>query len=268
MFIEDVDRSVTTDLQSGAGLPVLTIHPSLESEEIQTFSTGEIITYNICPHMYLLRNIWGYQPGLVQAIGFGKALHYCLRRAGELIKNEGHDPLAAITTSVDEGFHIPFVGGVVFQYFKNSAKNILTEFTKEYEDDLKRIEEVEYRLEYPIYNATIMGKVDVIMRTEGAMEVRDYKTSDVARTFEEVSIQVRLYTSGLRNLGRPVTSGSSAYLEEPSVKSVDVGEVSLDDSRRLAEKTIEGIVKARFKPNPGEDCKRCDHRSICRWKQR
>jgi DNA helicase-2/ATP-dependent DNA helicase PcrA len=267
MFIEDVDRSVTTDLQSGVGLPVLTIHPSLESEEIQTFSTGEIITYNICPHMYLLRDVWGYQPGLVQAIGFGKALHYCLRRAGELIKNEGYNPLAAITTSVDEGFHIPFVGGIVFQYFKNSAKNILIEFAKEYEGDLKRIEEVEYRLEYPIYNATIMGKVDVIMKTEGTMEVRDYKTSDEARTFEEVSVQVRLYTIGLRNLGRPVTNGSIAYLEEPRVELVDVSEALLEDSKRLAEKTIEGIVRAWFKPNPGENCKRCDHRPICRWKK-
>jgi DNA helicase-2/ATP-dependent DNA helicase PcrA len=266
VFIEDIDGSVVTNLKVG-NVPALAIHPCSESEEIQTFSTGELIAYNICPYMYLLRNIWGYQPGLVQAIGFGKALHYCLRRTGELVKNEDLKPLTAVAAAVDDGFHVPFVGGVVFQYFKNSAKNILVEFAKKYEDDLKRIEEVEYRLEYPVHNATIMGKVDVIMRAGGENEVRDYKTSDLARTTEEVSVQVRLYTIGLRDLGILVASGSIAYLEELRVKKVDITEASLDDSKEIAKKAIEGIVKGQFKPNPGEACGRCDHGLICRWKR-
>jgi hypothetical protein len=50
------------------------------------------------------------------------------------------------------------------------------------------------------------------------MEVRDFKTSEEARTFEEASIQVRLYAAGLKSLGRPVGSGSIARadLEVPS----------------------------------------------------
>jgi len=266
MFIDDMDASVTVDLNDGVGLPEIVVQPGSVSEELRTFSAGEIITYNICPHMYLLRNVWGYQPGLNQAIGFGNSLHHCLRRAGELIKNEGCNPIDAVTRSVAEGFHIPFVGGVVFDYFKNSAKNILIDFSRKYIEDLKRIEEVEYRLEYPIQNATIMGKVDVILREGGNVEVRDYKTSEEARTFEEASIQVRLYTAGLKSLGRPVTSGSIAYLEEREVKMVDTSDQLLDDSKRFAEKMVEGIVNGNFEPKPGQNCSRCDQSPICRWK--
>lgn len=264
IFFKDVDRSLTSDLD-GESLPALTIQPSLPSEEVQTFSSGEIITYNICPHMYLLQNVWGYQPGLVQAIGFGRALHYCLRRVGELIKNRGYDLLTAIEISIEKGFHIPFVGGVVFEYFKNSAKKILVNFSKRYEQDFKRIEEVEYRLEFPIYNATIMGKVDVIMRDHGQLEVRDYKTSEEVRTYEEVCTQVRLYTIGLRGLGRPVASGSIAYLEEPDVKMVDIDDTLLGVSKGFAERTVECIMKRQFGPTPGENCKRCDQRAVCKW---
>jgi len=266
-FIDDMDKSVVTDVVEGKNLPALTVHPSSMPEDIQTFSAGEIITYNVCPHMYLLRDIWGYQPQLDQAIGFGNSLHYCLRRAGELVKNEGYSPLSAVATAVDEGFHMPFVGGGVLEIFRTNAKKLLIDFSRKYGDDLKRIEEVEYRLEYPIHNATIMGKVDVIMRDEGNMEVRDYKTSEDIRTFEEVSTQVKLYTAGLKGLGRPVTSGSVAYLAESDVRMVDVDDPLLNDAKKYAEKTVEGIMNKRFTPWPGESCKRCDQGPICRWKR-
>ena len=59
--------------------------------------------------------------------------------------------------------------GSVFENFKNSAKKRLANFSQKYGDDLKRIEEVEYRIEFPINDsgvtsATIMGKVDVILK--------------------------------------------------------------------------------------------------------
>jgi DNA helicase-2/ATP-dependent DNA helicase PcrA len=266
MFIEDIDKSMTVDLNDGLGLPELTVKPGLASEELQTFSAGEIVTYNVCPHMYLLRNIWGYQPGLNQAIGYGNSLHYCLRRAGELVKNEDYSPLSAVATAVDEDFYIPFVGGSVFDNFKNSAKKTLIEFSRKYGEDLRRIEEVEYRLEFPIQNATIMGKVDVILKDGGEMEVRDYKTSEEARTFDEVAVQVRLYSTGLRSLGRPVTSGSIAFLENPEIRPVDVDDTLLAGVRKEAENTVDGITNRRFRPRPRESCKRCDHSTICRWR--
>ena len=183
------------------------------------------------------------------------------------MKNEGYSPLSAVVTSVDIDFHMPFVGGVVLENFRNSARGMLVEFSKKYGDDLERIEEVEYRLEFPVQNATIIGKVDVIMREGGNMEVRDYKTSDEVRTFDEISVQVRLYTVGLRSLGRPVTSGSVAYLETPEVKMVDVVASALKESRKLAEKTVENIMRRNFLPNPGDNCERCDQKQICKWRR-
>ncbi len=265
-FIEDAESSVISELNDAEMLPDVSINPSSFSDEMQTFSAGEIITYNICPHMYLLRDIWGYQPELNIAIGFGNALHYCLRRVGELIKNEGYSPLSAVATSVDEDFHMPFVGGVVLNNFRQRAKNLLINFSKKYGDDLEHIEEVEYRLEYPIHNATIMGKVDVILREGGKLEVRDYKTSDEARTFDEASVQVKLYAAGLKSLGRPIANGSVAYLEEAEVRMVDVTDPSLIDSQNYAERTVEKIAKGQFNPNKGESCERCDQRQICRWR--
>lgn len=270
-FIDDMDLRYAMPLSSGAAIPPIVVHPGLMSDEIQTFSASEIVTFDICPHMYLLRELWGYQPQLNQAIGYGNGMHYCLKRAGELVK-EGYSPVSAVATSVDEDFHMPFVGGVVLDNFKNSAKKRLVAFTQKYGDDLKRIEEVEYRLEFPIHDggvtsATIMGKVDVILRSGGELEVRDYKSSEEARTLEEVSTQIRLYTAGLKTMGRPVSSGSVAYLDDADVKPVDVSEQRLAEAKHNAQKVVEQITKRKFKPNPGKSCERCDQSQICRWRK-
>ena len=271
-FIEDMDLRYAIPLNDGTPIPPISVHPGTMSDEIQTFSASEIVTFDICPHMYLLRELWGYQPQLNPAIGYGNGMHYCLKRAGELVK-EGYSPVSAVATSVDEDFHMPFVGGVVFENFKNSAKKRLVAFSQKYGDDLNRIEEVEYRLEFPIHNdasvtsATIMGKVDVILRNGGELEVRDYKSSEEARTLEEVSTQIRLYTTGLKTMGRPVSSGSVAYLDEAEVKGVDVSDQALTDAKQNAEKVVERITKGKFKPNPGKSCERCDQSPICRWRK-
>jgi DNA helicase-2/ATP-dependent DNA helicase PcrA len=270
-FIEDMDLRYAIPLNDGDPIPPISVHPGTISDEIQTFSASEIVTFGVCPHMYLLRELWGYQPELNPAIGYGNGMHYCLKRAGELVK-EGYSPVSAVATSVDEDFHMPFVGGVVFDNFKNSAKKRLVAFSQKYGDDLNRIEEVEYRLEFPIHDAgvtsaTIMGKVDVILRNGGELEVRDYKSSEEARTLEEVSTQIRLYTAGLKIMGRPVSSGSVAYLDEADVKEVDVSEEPLTEAKQNAEKVVERIAKRKFKATPGESCKRCDQKPICRWRK-
>ena len=83
-FIEDMDLAYAIPLNDGANIPPIVVHPGTISDEIQTFSASEIVTFGICPHMYLLRELWGYQPQLNPAIGYGNGMHYCLKRAGEL----------------------------------------------------------------------------------------------------------------------------------------------------------------------------------------
>ncbi len=270
-FVNALDLAYTIPLNDGADIPSINLYPGTTSDEIQTYSAGEIVTFGICPHMYLLRELWGYQPQLVKAIGYGNAMHFCLKRAGELVQ-EGYSPVSAVATSVEEDFHMPFVGGSEFDNFKNGAKKQLVNFSQKYGDDLKRIEEVEYRIEFPIHDsgvtsATIMGKVDVILKNGGELEVRDYKSSEEARTLEEVSTQIRLYTTGLKTMGRPVSSGSVAYLDDADVKPVDVSDQCLTDAKQNAQKVVEQITKRKFKPNPGKSCERCDQSQICRWKK-
>jgi DNA helicase-2/ATP-dependent DNA helicase PcrA len=112
-----------------------------------------------------------------------------------------------------------------------------------------------------------MGKVDVILRDGGELEVRDYKSSEETRSFEEVSTQIRVYAAGLKIMGRPVSGGSVAYLDDADVKPVDVSEQRLAEARHNAQKVVERIARREFTPAPGESCERCDQCEICRWRK-
>jgi len=271
IMLDDVEWDHIDDLSSN-NLPKFFVESQVSGDEIQTFSAGEFIQYNICPHMYLLRYLWGYQPGLSPRLGYGNALHYCLRKAGELVKEGSYSVRSALGKAIHDGFHMPFISGTVFEDFKNRASKALIDFAEKYGEDLTRIEEVEYRLEYPVQGATVMGKVDVILREGEELEARDYKSMsreedpEDNRTHEEAEVQVRLYSLGLLSMERNVTRGSVAYLGNARVDEVVVDGESLDQTRIYAEDTVQRIVDREFNPCSGDSCGRCDFVSICRWR--
>ena len=260
-------------LSESDNLPPTQIKATLESDEIQTYSPSEIITYLRCPYLYCLREMWGYKPGLDVALGYGKSLHYCLRCASESIK-QGVDPEKAVRELVREKFHLPYAGGEPLENMRQAAEKILTRFVRRHKEDMERIQEVEARLEFPLEKATIAGKVDVIIRgadKKPSMEVRDYKTSDVVTTFAESSLQLQLYTMGLKKLQRPVTDASVAYLDPKhtgnDIERVPIEQTELKSAQTTARNCIKGIGQGLFKAKPRVPCAdRCDFPSICRYR--
>lgn len=253
--LTEPDKIIHTDIKKG-----------IEIDEIQTFSAGEIITYLKCPYMYRLREDWGYQAGLVPELGYGRSLHHCLRHIAEYIQ-KGLDWEKSIHEIVQKEFHLPYAGGKQRQTMMKAAKEALTKFVKQNLEDMKRVEEVESRLEFPLQKATLTGKVDVIVKGEdnSTLEVRDYKTSEEVTTFEEANLQVRLYALGLKTIGRSVGLGSIANLDTAEIKPVSIKQEELNDAKKIAEKCINDIMQRSFTGRRGSHCNNCDFKKICKW---
>jgi DNA helicase-2/ATP-dependent DNA helicase PcrA len=252
-------------LSSQDELPMHDIMESELSDEILTYTTSEIILYQKCPYFYKLNQIWGYEPGFKERIGYGNTLHFCLQQAADMITNEGYSPISAISTAVDKNFYMPFVNKVQGEKIKEAAKRKLISYVKKYETDMHNIQEVEARIEFPLQNATITGKIDVIIHDGDRLEVRDYKTSDSVITEAESAMQVQMYSIGLKMLGENVTKGSIAYLSDAKVSVVEVDNSRLEETKKQVEKHIEGIKSGDFKPCTGEFCGTCELTKVCRW---
>jgi len=261
-FLSHIGRSALTMTERNP-ISSIEINRPTEQEEIQTFSGGEIIEYMRCPYFYRLREQWNYQAGLDPALGYGKSLHHCLRVASENIKR-GVEPSKAITDVMDTEFHLPYAGSTARNRMLQKAKSTLSKFATQHVEDLMNIEEVEARLEFPVQSATITGRVDVILKgmDKPILEVRDYKTSDEVTTFEESSLQVRLYTLGLRKMGRPVQKASIAYLDTGEVKAVDASPQNLEEAQKIAESCIKDMMGSKYHGKGKTKCS-CDYHPIC-----
>ena len=247
-------------------LPEITISSSQDSDENLTYTVGELVNYRRCPHMFRLRSVLGYQSGIADMIGYGNALHDCLYEAAEDIKNGSH-PVNAVARSVDSRFSMPFVNEKKLVKIKSSAKKQLAQFASENEQDMRVIKNVESKVEFPADGTTISGRADIILKDGEGIEVRDYKTSDTVATDDEVAFQVQLYSLGFNSAGEKVNSGSVAYIKDCIFRNVDVSDESLSNAKDMAVDYIQKIGSQEFSPSPGDICRRCDYKSICRWKK-
>lgn len=234
-----------------------------DEELLNTFFTGELIEYFRCPYFYRFRNVWEYKPEIVGPLGYGKSLHYCLR----LVANNLEDKNLKETVKniFSKNFSLPFAPESLREKLAVKGEKVLSDFVSKNEGDIRNIESVEVRVEFPLKRSTVVGKADVIIKNEakGGIEVRDYKTSDKVISKEESDMQVRLYSIGFKTLGKNPVEGSIANLEENEIRYLTVAEQDLEKTQKTTENVIEGILEKKFEPIVGLHCRTCDFNRIC-----
>ncbi|MEM0143076.1 MAG: ATP-dependent DNA helicase [Candidatus Parvarchaeum sp.] len=233
--------------------------------EIQTFPITEIVTYKKCPYFYQFRFIFGYNSSLDEFLGYGKSLHFCLRNIADEFKVD-KSSFESINSIINKNFHLPFAHPKQNLTARAAATKELSLFVKTHLEDIKKINDVEVRLEFPLNRAIVVGRADVIIKiNENGLEVRDYKTSDEVITKEESDLQVRLYMFGLNSLGKNVVSASIANIKENQIRKVDTNKSEIEDSVNETRKIIDSIKAAEYPPITGKHCLKCDFLTICKF---
>ena len=265
LFLELLEESQIDEIDGNTYFLNYEIQDAVEEDEILTFSATEILNYMLCPHHYRLNKMWGYLQSTKPLIGYGDALHFCLRYAAEMIIEKQFSPVTAVVTAVDSLFHLPFANQALSEKVRATAKETLVNFARKRDQDMRNIELVESRLEFPLQNATVIGKVDVILKDDQSFEVRDYKTSDNVISQEQSDLQLQLYTHGLRELGWNISKGSVAYLEQAQIDEISVDKPEIVKTKKKAEDLINKIKSGCFDPQGTGFCGKCEYFSICRW---
>lgn len=238
-----------------------------EEPEVSTYSPSEIIWYRRCPYSYLLRKVWGFQPGLARQLGYGKALHHIMRFIGNEVKQGKKIDAVVVNNMVDEHFYLPYAPRGMAEAMKESATKKIARFIENNIDDIERIQQVEARLEFPVGPALVYGVVDVILRHGGeSVEARDYKTTKAdPYSDDEADFQIRLYSAGLKQMGYPIDLASVANLEVEEIRNVDISEDILSSIINEAQGHILGIKSRNYAPKRSNYCKKCDYHQICRF---
>ena len=234
------------------------------STDVFSIPVTSLIDYKRCPYHYKLSKEWGYTQGVSPFMGYGEALHYILQCLSEAMINNKQIDEHYIENVVNTKFFLPFAST---QFLDNQKKDINKKIKLIFDTYLKnnKISEVESRIEFPLENAIIDGKIDVIIDKHGNAEIRDYKTSEDVVTKEEADMQILLYAEGLRSQGYHVTKVSTISIKTNEKNEQEIDDNIISENKKRTEGLINSLKNGEFKGKKSKFCERCEYLEICKY---
>lgn len=261
------------DVADKLPLPDKFTPPAEETEELPTISFSELAHFEECPMRYRLSSSLGFQPQLVNELGYGRAIHHILRHVAELAKEKKRVPTAAeVETIFAENFYLPFANRAGFEQMLRGARKMVDRYLTDHHADLLRIWQTERPFELHLREGIITGRADVILDREGGvidrLAIVDYKTANDNKQDSVFAFQLAIYAEAGRGEGLKVEAAYLHQLKESKRQQVTVDKIAGRVARNRADALIEGILAGEFpeRPTP-QKCKHCDMRAICKHAQ-
>lgn len=235
-----------------------------------TFS--ELRYYFHCPYDFKLRFLYGFDPPVNRAIGFGKSLHDALCEIhAESIR--GNVPkLSDVPRLVRDHLHLPFANEDVLQNSIKGAEKALTQYLEKHGEQLTRLEHAEKAIELKLADGIVVsGRIDLIRRTDtNEIAIVDFKSGEDTQPQEMTRLQLQVYAAGYQK-----ATGKDADLVE--IHNLEVGLIHREEvTASVVEETLDRVVAAGKHirdvdlpkhPKWCQSCRTCDMVSLCREKQ-
>ena len=234
---------------------------------------SELSYYLSCSYDYRMRFIYGFNPELVQALGYGKQVHNLINLMHKEYERNNMIPTEKrVAELVDEHFYLRYAATSLAETLKKSCLNSLKNYIKLWEKDFSLAVKTEQNFEMDFENkALINGSIDLLSRAEGrkdVLEIIDFKTGKPQSHFEEkYTHQVVLYTIAAQEaLLKDINKAYLHYLdaEKAERKEVVITNEKITETKTKLKVAIDGIVSNKFPRKPGKEiCSNCDWSSIC-----
>jgi DNA helicase-2/ATP-dependent DNA helicase PcrA len=243
--------------------------------------------YRKCPYDYKLRKIYQFAPPIDQAFGFGFAVHDLLREMHERHDVENRDQLVMSPgeirsrTQDKDRFHLRYASGEIEENLRESAAEMLIEYSQQYQDDLTSAYKSEIPFELLLSGddddrtALVTGEIDLLERRDPdtdelvEVDVIDFKTSDEPEDDNQKLLdhrfQVRLYgLATQKELDPEGANGYIHYLTENTRNEIDLSDEKVDQVESWVTGMVDGIMSREFYATPEpEICNGCDFKDIC-----
>lgn len=250
-----------------------TPEPSSENIQFPT-SYSELSDYIRCGYDYKLRYIYGFNPELVQALGYGKQVHNLINMLHKMAQKTGRVPdLEEVEKMANRHFYLRYAADEQMETLRKSAVKSIQNYIKLWKEDFSLTVKTERPFEYDIEDALISGSIDLLKRekaSEDILEIVDFKTGK-RRSFteEEAHLQAQLYTIAAREaLGLDVKKAYIHYLDTgrtPERVEVLTTPRQLEYAKKAITTAVNSIIKRRFYRDARniKICRQCDFNKIC-----
>lgn len=264
-----VSHVSTADAGIAPDVARLSPHPRQETPQV-TLSFSELKYLFECPYQFKLRFMYGFNPPIHEALGYGKGLHDALAEmhkkalSGEILRREAAGDL------VRRHLHTPYAYPALREQLQVAAVAALERYFDVHGEDLTRTIHSEKQIQVHIApGITVDGRIDLVKRLEtNEISIVDFKSTDRAQAEDVTRDQLHVYAVGYQEL-----TGTSADVIE--VLNLDA------DGKNTREQVRENLltdVRSRIR-QAGESlranelprhavwcgtCATCDLQPLCR----
>ncbi len=250
--------------------------PSVEDYRFPT-NYSELSDYIRCEYDYKMRYIYGFNPIIVQALGYGKQIHNILNLLHKNAQKTGGVPSEEEAAEIlKEYFYLRYAAREQEKTLKRSALRSTLRYLEMWREDFTLSVKSERSFEMDLDNALVNGTIDLLKRKntkENILEIIDFKTGNERKADEELTLQVQLYTIAARDaLKLNVEKAYVHFLDEEKQQRVEILTTpkQLDLAMQTISDAIKGITTRRFNRNPRnvKICNGCDWNKICPKKKK
>ena len=190
----------TTDEGAPAGERIVPV-PKLETPRIEV-SFSELKYLLDCPYQFKLRFMYGFNPPIHEALGYGKGLHDAL---AEVHKRALAGDLATRAEALDlvgRHLHTPYAYPALREQLRTAAVSAIERYFDRHGDSLDRTIHSEKQIEVPIADGvTVNGRIDLIRSLEtGETAIVDFKSTARSQEEEVTRDQLAIYALGYQDL--------------------------------------------------------------------
>jgi DNA helicase II / ATP-dependent DNA helicase PcrA len=188
---------------AGIANDVERLEPRAHHETPQvTLSFSELKYLFECPYQFKLRFLYGFNPPLHEAIGYGKGLHDALAEvhkraiAGDLVGRDAAQEL------VDRHLHTPFAYPELRETLRRAAVASVQRYLKEHESVLQQTVHSEKQVQVHIApGITVDGRIDLVRRLDtDELSIVDFKSTARAQAEDVTRDQLHVYAVGYEEL--------------------------------------------------------------------
>ncbi len=273
-FFDEIPNThfITTEIKDPTKRKPCRVDGNFEETSFPT-SYSELAYYINCGYDYKMRFIYGFNPELVPALGFGKQVHNVINLLHKEYENTGKIPSKTkISKMIEQHFYLRYASDSVSERLKVAAMKSLNKYVQMWEKDFSLSVKTERHFELEFENALIAGSIDMIKRVDGdetVLEVIDFKTgkadNDLMHKYE---LQVQLYTIAAQEvLGINTQKALIHFIDTDKNERIDIqtAPAALDTAKEKLSYALQGITKATFKRDASQDkiCKSCDWSRMC-----
>ena len=236
-----------------------------------TFS--ELKYYFECPYQFKLRFLYGFNPPIDEAIGYGKSLHDTLAEVHKRALDKDFVSADNAEELVDKHLHVPFAYPELRDNLRNAGVTAVKRYLQDNGHVLDKIVHSELVVEIHIAEGMLVnGRIDLIRRTDtNETIVVDFKSTRRSQEEDVTRQQLHIYAMGYKEL-----TGELADLVE--IHNLDQGGTTREEvDLTLMESTAQAVNSAgnAIRENNlsrltkwSEPCTHCDPASVCRNRQK